>query len=241
MIEDERRVENDLETEWWPDIPGDTAFTVKVPAADPLVRDGCPAHVTVLYPFVHESRIDARACRELSELFAKHDAFTLTFAEFGRYPGVLYLDPRPHDPIKALTKDLTLHWPELVPYRGLFGAGLEPHLTVANHEGPATQDAAYDALQAELAPLLPLQCHVHAVQLVVWDGERWQDRATYRLARRPVERALTAGFGHRGDLDLDGPGERSPCGDEALPSRVQGGRGRVVPVEAGSDDQAGRR
>lgn len=32
-------------------------------------------------------------------------------------------------------------------------------------------------------------------------------------------------------MDLDGPGERSPCGDEALPRRVQGGRGRVVPVD----------
>ncbi|MFB6782602.1 transposase [Streptomyces sp. NPDC056352] len=35
-------------------------------------------------------------------------------------------------------------------------------------------------------------------------------------------------------MDLDGPGERSPCGYEALPGRVQGRRGRVVPVEAGA-------
>ncbi|WP_328828857.1 2'-5' RNA ligase family protein [Streptomyces ureilyticus] len=186
MISDESKVASERETDRWPDIPGDTAFTIKIPEADPLVRAGFPAHVTVLYPFVHESRIDAPVHRELSGLFAKHDAFALTFAESGRYPGVLYLDPRPHDPVKALTEDLTLRWPEVVPYRGLFGAGLDPHLTVANHEGPATQDAAYDAMQAELAPLLPLRCHVHAVQLIVWDGERWQDRARYPLARRPA-------------------------------------------------------
>ncbi|MEU3658040.1 transposase [Streptomyces sp. NPDC032161] len=41
--------------------------------------------------------------------------------------------------------------------------------------------------------------------------------------------ALTPELGHRRHLDLDGPGERSPWGDEeALPRRVQGGRGRDV-------------
>lgn len=173
----------------WPDIPGDTAFTIKVPEADPLVRAGFPAHVTVLYPFVHESRIDAATDRELTGLFAGHDAFTLTFDAFRRYPGVLCLDPWPHDPVTALTKDLTRRWPEAVPYRGIFGAGLAPHLTVANSEGPATQDAAYDALQAELEPRLPLSRRVRAVHLIVWDGARWRDRAAYRLRdrRRPPQ------------------------------------------------------
>ncbi|MEV5597155.1 2'-5' RNA ligase family protein [Streptomyces sp. NPDC052496] len=168
----------------WGDIPGDTALTITVPEADPLVRAGFPAHVTVLYPFVHESRIDATTHRELAALFAAHDAFTLTFEAFGRYPGVLYLDPWPHDPVTALTKDLTRRWPEAVPYRGIFGAGLAPHLTIANHEGPATQEAAYDALQAELAPALPLSRPVDTVRLIAWDGRRWQDRAAYRLGAR---------------------------------------------------------
>ncbi len=35
------------------------------------------------------------------------------------------------------------------------------------------------------------------------------------LQRSP--QALTPGFWTRRHLDLDGPGERSPCGDEALP------------------------
>ncbi|MEU4068309.1 transposase [Streptomyces wedmorensis] len=33
--------------------------------------------------------------------------------------------------------------------------------------------------------------------------------------------ALTPDVGHRRDLDLDGPGERSPCGDEALPAEFK--------------------
>lgn len=181
LIADEGRADREQESDGWPDIPGDTAFTIKIREADPLVRAGFPAHVTVLYPFMHQNRMNGLVHSELSRLFARHPSFALTFAEFGRYPGVLYLDPQPHDPVKALTADLTRRWPEHVPYRGIFGPGLDPHLTLANHEGPATQDAAYDALQAELAPLLPLRCHVDAVELIVWDGERWQSQARYPL------------------------------------------------------------
>ncbi|MEW1862203.1 2'-5' RNA ligase family protein [Streptomyces sp. NPDC088194] len=171
------------EEDGWPDIPGDTALTIKVPEADPLVRVGFPAHVTVLYPFLHESRIDARVHRELAELFAGHDAFTLTFGEFGRYPGVLYLDPWPHDPVVALTKDLTRRWPEALPYRGIFGPGPGPHLTVAVSDDPADSGAAHDACEAELAASLPLTSHVRAVHLIVWDGTRWRDRTAYDLGK----------------------------------------------------------
>ncbi|MFJ7181256.1 2'-5' RNA ligase family protein [Streptomyces massasporeus] len=181
MIADEGLAVSEQESDGWPDIPGDTALTIKIREADPLVRAGFPAHVTVLYPFLHQNRMNDLAESEVSRLFARHPSFALTFAEFGRYPGVLYLDPRPHGPVKALTADLTRRWPELVPYRGIFGAGLDPHLTLANHEGPTTQDMAYDALQTELAPRLPLRCHVDAVELIVWDGERWQTRAKYPL------------------------------------------------------------
>ncbi|MEU2561989.1 2'-5' RNA ligase family protein [Streptomyces longispororuber] len=195
MSTDADAAQPDQEAGGWPDTVGDTALTIKVPAADPLVRAGFPAHVTVLYPFLHAGRIDARVERELAALVAGHAAFELTFTEFGRYPGVLYLDPWPHDPVVALTKDLTRRWPEAVPYRGIFGAGLAPHLTVANSEGPATQDAAYDALEAELAPALPLTCPVPAVHLITWDGARWRDRAAYPLGPRPVPRARHHAYG----------------------------------------------
>jgi len=79
--------------------------------------------------------------------------------------------------------------------------------------------------------------------LVKAGGKQRTDSTHVLAAVRELNRlgALTPEFGHRRDLDLDGPGERSPRGDEALPRRVQGGRGRAVPVEAGSDDQVGRR
>ncbi|MFM9371027.1 2'-5' RNA ligase family protein [Streptomyces sp. Da 82-17] len=166
----------------WPDQPGDTALTIKVPAADHLVRAPFPAHVTVLYPFLPVCRLDAGTDARLGALFGGHSAFELTFAEFGRYPGVLYLDPWPHEPVTALTKELTATWPEAVPYRGIFGeTALAPHLTLANDAGPDTWRAAYDALEAELAPQLPLTVRVRAVDLIVWDGTAWQDHKAYPL------------------------------------------------------------
>ncbi|SMQ21563.1 hypothetical protein SAMN06272771_7533 [Streptomyces sp. Ag82_O1-12] len=39
------------------------------------------------------------------------------------------------------------------------------------------------AFTIKMAPLLPLRCHVDEVELIVWDGERWQSQATYPLGR----------------------------------------------------------
>ncbi|MEV0120075.1 2'-5' RNA ligase family protein [Streptomyces sp. NPDC050703] len=171
----------------WPDLPGDTVLTIRVPEADHLVRAGFPAHVTVLYPFLGESRFDGAGAgsvhAELVDLFAAHAPFTLTFTRFRRYPGVLYLPPAPEAPLRALTEALTARWPEAVPYRGIFDPPLAPHLTLANHEGPDTYEAAYDALERALAPHLPLVSHVTSVDLLVTDGpgKGWREFRTYRL------------------------------------------------------------
>ncbi|MFF3646030.1 2'-5' RNA ligase family protein [Streptomyces sp. NPDC002564] len=171
------------EADGWPDVPGDTALTIRVPEANPLVRAGFPAHVTVLYPFLDVSRLTSATHAELAELFAAQDPFTFTFGEFRRYPGVLYLPPVPDAPVRALTRSLTTRWPEALPYRGIFHPPLAPHLTLANHEGPDTYEAAYDALERRLAPHLPLVSHVTSVQLIVTDGpgRGWRDLAEYRL------------------------------------------------------------
>ncbi|MEV5980289.1 2'-5' RNA ligase family protein [Streptomyces sp. NPDC052114] len=142
-----------------------------------------PAHVTVLYPFLNTSRFSPATHAELTDLFAAHAPFTLSFTEFRRYPGVLYLPPDPDAPVRALTKCLTERWPEAVPYRGIFTPPLDPHLTLANHEGPDTYEAAYDALESRLAPHLPLVSRVGTVRLIVTDGPGtgWRNLRTYRL------------------------------------------------------------
>ncbi|WP_233521632.1 2'-5' RNA ligase family protein [Streptomyces triticagri] len=189
----------------WPDVHGDTSLTIRVPEADALVHPGLPpAHVTVLYPFLHRSRIDAEVDRELRELFGAHAPFELSFTRFLRWPGVLYLDPQPCAPVRALTSALTTRWPEARPYRGIFGEGLDPHLTLANHEGPATWRTAYDALESRLAPALPLVSRVAEILLGVFGPDGWSDARSYRLgsasADTPLPRPLPGPAGVSGRM-----------------------------------------
>ncbi|WP_328707887.1 2'-5' RNA ligase family protein [Streptomyces mesophilus] len=166
----------------WAHALGETALTILLPDADPLIREDFPAHVSVLFPFLHRDRIDPSVRRRLGELMRTHEPFGLTFSEFGRYPGVLYLDPWPADPVRALTKSVVEAWPECAPYRGIFGEdGLQPHLTLANSLGPEAAPAVYDALEAALAPLLPLTVTVRHVTLVTWDGTAWRDTERFAL------------------------------------------------------------
>ncbi|MFI7007911.1 2'-5' RNA ligase family protein [Streptomyces sp. NPDC050145] len=164
--------------EGWPDVAGDTALTIHVPEADGLVRTPSRAHVTVLYPFLPLPRLTGAADARLAALFAAVRPFTLTFHEPRRWPGVLYLAPEPDNPLRALTKAVRDHWPEAVPYRGVFGhEGLDPHLTLASGDGT-------DSLPTrDFSAALPLRTRVGEVRLIVTDGPGtgWRDVRAYRL------------------------------------------------------------
>jgi 2'-5' RNA ligase len=170
---------------------GETALIVKLPEAEPLVdawRDrydssaaaGVPAHVTVLYPFLHESRLDADVVNTLVELIGAHDPFEVRFTHCGRFPDVLYLAPDPDAPFRALTEAVAARWPEAPPHGGQF-EDVVPHLTVAHGQDPAT----YDAIEAALSGTAPLSACVTAVHLFVRDGaEHWHERRAFALGRR---------------------------------------------------------
>jgi 2'-5' RNA ligase len=179
----------DGEDEGWPVAVGTTSLSVALPALDRLVapwrrawntaaRHGGTAHATVLFPFLAHERVDGHVHAALAEVFAAHPPFDLRFAGCARFPGVLWLRPEPDAPLRALTSAVTAHWPEQAPYGGLFG-DLDPHVTVANTGG----DAQHDAIEAALAPLLPLTERVEAVDLVVYDGLRWRDGTRFPLGR----------------------------------------------------------
>lgn len=175
------RQDGPAEENGWGDRAGDTALTIPLPALDPLVTTGIRAHATVLYPFLPVARVRPGSAdpggtdATLRALFASHAPFTLRFAAFHEEPGVLFLAPEPPGPLAALTGAVRAHWPEAVPYRGIFGPhGLDPHVTVAHGE-------EFGALRARLAPALPVTCHVTGVRLIVHDGHGWRDRVTYPL------------------------------------------------------------
>jgi 2'-5' RNA ligase superfamily len=79
---------------------------IRVPAAierlrrahDRAARLGVPAHVTILYPFVAASRLGRVERANVASIAAEIRAFRVTFASAARWPGVVYLEPRPSAP-----------------------------------------------------------------------------------------------------------------------------------------------
>ncbi|MGP3983266.1 2'-5' RNA ligase family protein [Streptomyces sp. KR80] len=166
---------------------GQTALIVAVPEAepvvgrwrerlDPSVRAGVPAHVTVLFPFLDESRVDSGVLAALAELMGGHEVFDVRFEVCGRFPEVLYLTPAPDRPLRDLTRAVADRWPEAPPYGGQF-ADILPHLTIAQYG--SSED--FDAVEASLRAELPIVARVSEVHLMVCDGVTWHDREMFAL------------------------------------------------------------
>jgi 2'-5' RNA ligase len=166
---------------------GQTGLVVRVPEAEPVVRGwrerfdpsaraGMPAHVTILFPFLDESRTDALVHSALAEVLSSHRAFDLRFERCGRFPEVLYLAPEPDTRLRQLTEAIADRWPEAPPYEGRF-AEILPHLTVAQ----GRKAAALEEIETDLADRLPFTSRVSSVELMVYDGAKWQERASFAL------------------------------------------------------------
>ncbi|WP_328303313.1 2'-5' RNA ligase family protein [Streptomyces sp. NBC_00435] len=166
---------------------GQTGLVVQIPEAEPAVRGwrerldpsaraGVPAHVTVLFPFLDESRIDAAVRSALEDVLSDHQAFELRFARSGRLPEVLYLVPEPDTQLRQLTEAIAARWPEAPPYGGRF-TEIVPHLTIAQGQ----EEAVLEEIEADLLGLLPFTSRVSSVELMVHNGTRWQGLASFAL------------------------------------------------------------
>jgi len=167
---------------------GESALVIPVPEAEPAVaswrslhdpaaRDGLPAHVTVLYPFLPHRALDGGVVASLRDLAASTPAFGFELRDFGRFPGVLYLAPQPAEPFVALTAAMAAHWPACPPYGGRFDEVI-PHLTVA--EGPLDD---IDPAVAAITQTLPLAARATELWLMVQGRRgRWQARERFPLA-----------------------------------------------------------
>jgi 2'-5' RNA ligase len=95
---------------------------------------------------------------------------------------VLYLEPQPDEPFRALTALVANAFPDYPPYEGVH-ADVVPHLTVG---GPGA--AASDLQRAETAvlPTLPIRTWVDSVHLMTGSSEpdAWRTVRTLPLATR---------------------------------------------------------
>jgi 2'-5' RNA ligase len=180
---------------------GESALLVLVPAAEPAVgehrarldasaRDGVPAHLTVLYPFLPPALIDDAVLASLAALFAAVSAFGFTLDRVGWFgDDVVWLGPRDARPFRTLT---TLTWeafPACAPYGGQY-ADVIPHLTVGHLGDQAALRAAGEAVR----PHLPIEAAATEVTLMAgpYPGAagtlpgQWRPLAAFPLLGAPA-------------------------------------------------------
>ncbi len=148
---------------------------------DPSAAVGVPAHITVLYPWLHADEIDDAALDELAALFGGHEAFDFELTRVRRFvPDVVYLAPEPDGPFRALTDAVVARWPDHPPYEGAHDE-VVPHLTVVQQDDATRVDAlaAEIAIGTEMA--LPVSARCDLVALLVEHDGRWQEEARFEL------------------------------------------------------------
>jgi 2'-5' RNA ligase len=175
------------------DVELQSALLLAVPAAEAAVgahrarldasaRDGVPAHLTVLYPFLPPAKIGPGVLAELSRLFAGTPRFDFTLDRvrwFGE--SVVWLGPSDESPFRALTALASATYPSCSPYGGVY-EDVVPHLTLG-HLGSLTElRAAAEAVR----PLLPIATEATEVTLMAGPDPgrqpgRWHTVASFPL------------------------------------------------------------
>lgn len=131
-------------------------------ALDGSARDGVPAHITVLYPFMAPALAGEPVLAALSRLFAGFPAFTFTLdrvAWFG--DSVVWLGPRDPGPLRDLIGQAAAAFPRYPRYGGQH-AEVVPHLTIGDRGGLAALRAAAEAVRL----LLPVEASAAEVTLM---------------------------------------------------------------------------
>lgn len=184
----------------WPGavLPADwqSALLVAVPEAEPAVgehrarldssaRDGVPAHLTVLYPFLSPGAIDGAVLASLRRLFAGFAPFDVTLDRVSWFDGdVVWLAPADDRPFRALISGAFAAFPDCPPYGGLI-AEVIPHLTIGDRDDRAALRAAAEAVQVHL----PVATRVTQITLMAGPAPgnlsippgQWRTLATFPL------------------------------------------------------------
>ena len=147
---------------------------------DPSARLGAPAHITLLYPFVEPTDIDAPVLTALEAVVSGTASFAFRLATIGRFTDTLYLAPEPAKPFIALTHALVARFPLLLPYGGQFES-VVPHLTVARGS-PDELSCAKTRLSANLAATGGIRGQCREVVLIENSSGHWQPMRAFALA-----------------------------------------------------------
>lgn len=145
---------------------------------DPAARQGMPAHITVLYPFMDPVKIGPTQRARLAEVIRGFPPFDLTFSKIGRFPEAVWVQPDPAERVIGMVRAIAAAFPEFPPYRGQFETVI-PHVTVGL--GESFELAAIEPeLRRRLAT--PVRQRVEGVALFTTVRRKWREVDRFLLA-----------------------------------------------------------
>ncbi|RYU09737.1 2'-5' RNA ligase family protein [Nocardioides iriomotensis] len=138
---------------------------------------GVGAHVTVLFPWLPPDRHSEEDLVRLAAAVASVPAFPCEFRRTAWFDeDVVFLEPEPAEPFRALTRAVWAAFPDHPPYEGAFDDEVTPHLTVG-HAPLGTPDDLR-AAEAAVLPLLPVRTTVDHVSVLAGRETDPTDAAT---------------------------------------------------------------
>lgn len=143
-------------------IPAASAFIGAWYEDTAAAADGMPPHITLLWPWL-DAPVSEQRFEGVGIAVRGIKPFALSFVTCGRFPGVLYLNPVPREPLIELIGRLMGFYPDNLPYGGAFGIP-QPHLTVTKSQDEEVLNAAQRTIEAKLATS-PLFCVIDRVSI----------------------------------------------------------------------------
>jgi 2'-5' RNA ligase len=140
-------------------------------------RDGVPAHVTLLGPFLPPAQITDDVLERLSGVVAAASPASFSLTELRRVEDIAYLAVEPDDHVRAITAALEAAFPAASRYGEEFGGPLY-HLTVARD----CDDDLFAEVRERLGAALPIPARIQEAVLV----EHGEHAGTRTLARFPL-------------------------------------------------------
>ena len=128
---------------------------------DPSAAAGIPPHVTLMFPFMPPSDLNAPAIDTLDRVISSAGAFQFSLTGVNQQ-GVVYLEPEPVEPFARLTREISRQF-GILPFDGDFGDEPVVHLTVAVVESASIRQQ----LATQLGGVVPIVIKAEEAWLMV--------------------------------------------------------------------------
>jgi 2'-5' RNA ligase len=144
---------------------------------DPAARRGLGAHITILYPFAAPETVDAGTLREFASVAATLAPFRFALTHVARFPGSVYLAPKPASRFARLHAAIAAAFPG---EGAAAGQPYVPHLSVARH-GLGEDHGVEAELAATLNTKGPIECLCRELALMENGSGLWRTIAVFTL------------------------------------------------------------